>query len=681
MSVLRDLIHEAHRRSIWQVLGIYVVGSWVSLQVVDLLVDSFGLPEWLPPFALALLVIGLPVVLATAFVQEGISGGQASLQEPSASAPGQDDAAHATHAAPSSGAGPSAPAEAPRLERMLTWRNAISGGVLAFAIWGVAATAFLLAGSRSAPDAASDADALQSIAVLPFDNLSPDPDNAYFADGIHEDVLTQLSKIGDLTVISRTSVMGYRDTDKTMDVIGDELGVGAIVEGSVRRAGDDVRITAQLIDARTDEHLWADNFDRRLSAASLFSIQSEIAQKIADALSATLTPTAERQITRTPTEDLAAYDFYLRGRTAYDRYTAESNEEAIRLFKEAISRDPSYADPYTGLADAYAQGASRYAYAREWADSAEAMANRALELAPELAFAHKALANAYTMQNRTRLALESNIRAIELDPSFSDPVNNAGVQYFNLGRFDEALRMYTRAYRLSPNTGFANSNAAGVLALLGFFDRAEQRARELLLLEPDNSDAQDVLRDVHVLRGELDLGLQISMDEVSAAPDDPYAHLDLSLSAILVGDVELTATHAREAMRLSPDADLWADVHHVKTMLAIAVRESDPEESASLLEEVLADMIARIDGGSEASWEAMEAAAALALMGRTEEALDWGERAYEMGFRWYGAQGAAPGMAPLADEPRWQTVMSNMERDIAEQRANVERWEAEGTLR
>jgi len=684
MSGFRDLIHEAHRRSIWQVLGIYVVGSWVSLQVVDLLVDSFGLPEWLPPFALALLVLGLPVVLATAFVQEGVAPGPAGSDHVAGST-ASTEPMHSgdSSAAPAVGAA-SAGTHPHTLQRVLTWRNAVSGGVLAFALWGVIATAVMLSGSGgeiASTSGEGDALALRSIAVLPFDNLSPDPDNAYFADGIHEDVLTQLSKIGDLTVISRTSVMGYRDTEKAMAVIGEELGVGSILEGSVRRAGDEVRITAQLIDARTDKHLWADNFDRQLSAASLFSIQSEIAERIADALAATLTPVAERQLSRTPTENLAAYDFYLQGRTMYALYTDAANDEGIRLFREAISRDPSYAEPWAGLADAYAQRVNRYGYSIAWGDSAEATATRALALDPELPAAHKALGNAYSVQERIQLALQANLKAVELDPNYAGAVNNVGVQYSSLGQFDEALRFYRRSYRLQPTTGFTTTNIGGSLALLGFLERAEERGLDLLRLQADNEDAVGVLRAVDRARGDYRKSLERSLALAQSAPDVARHQVDVAQDAALAGEVDMVIRFAREGLRLSPEGELWGGLHGVRTLLGVALLPRDPTEARALLEAVRADMAQRIESGSDASWVPMELAAVQAALGDTEAALEWAEQAYDLGFKWYVGLAADPAFGAIQDDPRWLELLSRMERDVAEQRANVERWEAEGSIR
>ncbi|MCK5411218.1 MAG: hypothetical protein KAJ67_03930, partial [Gemmatimonadetes bacterium] len=258
MSRLRQLIHEIHRRSLWQVLGIYVLGSWLALQAVDTLAGALNLPDWAPPLALFLLIIGLPIVLATAFIQEGAR--PASLE--AADVEAADVEAASSEAAEAGGQ------SAGSRHRLFTWRNAMLGAVAASLLWGGVAIGWFLFGrssesAQAAGEPAGVAEApvldLRSIAVLPFSNRAADEGESavFFAEGIHDDILAQLSQIDSLTVISRTSVMQYAGTTKPMREIAGELGVGTVLEGAVQRAGDRVRVNVQLIDASTDRHLWA----------------------------------------------------------------------------------------------------------------------------------------------------------------------------------------------------------------------------------------------------------------------------------------------------------------------------------------------------------------------------------------------------------------------------------------
>src|SRR5438445_21816 len=262
---------------------------------------------------------------------------------------------------------------------------------------------------------------LPSVAVLPFLNLSSDPENEYFADGITEDVIAHLSKIRALKVISRTSVMAFKQRDQSLKEIGARLEAAALLEGSVRRVGDRVRIVAQLIDAETDRHLWAETYDRRLT--DVFAIQTDVALHIASALEAELSPDEKSRLHKEPTSDLQAYQLYLQGRHCYLRYTEEGTRKGLEYFERAIAQDPDYALApaalamvYTGLGEV---GGLRPddAYARAKAASAKALA-----LDPELGEAHCMLAFIKAVCDFDWVGAEQEFkRALELTPNSADP--------------------------------------------------------------------------------------------------------------------------------------------------------------------------------------------------------------------------------------------------------------------
>ncbi|MDX1409805.1 MAG: adenylate/guanylate cyclase domain-containing protein, partial [Saprospiraceae bacterium] len=230
-------------------------------------------------------------------------------------------------------------------------------------------------------------DGRMAIAVLPFTNMSSEPDNEYFSDGMTEDILTLLSKIEGLSVTSRTSVMQYKGTRKSTRQIARELNVDRILEGSVRRSGDRVRITAQLIDAETDEHLWAHSYDQKLT--DIFDVQSQVAEDIALKLKSKLSPEDRQELQAKPAKNYTAYDIYLKGRKKYREYTAESNEEAINLFYQALEIDPDYAYALAGLGDAYAQKANHNGMNQAYLDTAILMSARAIEADPKLSEGYK----------------------------------------------------------------------------------------------------------------------------------------------------------------------------------------------------------------------------------------------------------------------------------------------------
>ena len=232
MSLLRKLIHEIHRRSVWQALGIYVVASWVALQVVDVLADNFGLPDWFPALALGLLVVGLPVVVATALIQEPApeEDGTARRVEDD---PARDDTP-ATRARGSAEGGDG-------WARLFTWRNAILGGLAALALWGLVAAGWILLGDtqpRPRRDAAGEGRVIESIAVLPFADLSPEGDQQYFGDGIAEEILDALARVPGLKVAARSSSFQFKGRNPDVREVGDTLGVEAVLDGSVRKSRD-----------------------------------------------------------------------------------------------------------------------------------------------------------------------------------------------------------------------------------------------------------------------------------------------------------------------------------------------------------------------------------------------------------------------------------------------------------
>lgn len=391
---LKRFIHEIHRRSLWQVLGIYLVASWVVLQVVETLEGMVTLPEWFAGLAIGLLVVGLPIVLATAFVQEGGPGREAEDEEVG------------VPAAPPGGA-----------SGLFTWRNAFGGGVLAFALLGFVGTGWLLFGgglsTRPAP-----ASIEQSVAVLPFVNMSADPDNEYFSDGITEELLNAVAQIPGLRVPARTSSFSFKGRDIPVGEIAEALGVAHILEGSVRRDGDRVLITAQLVDARTGGVVWSDRFARELD--DIFAIQRQIATAIANQLRITLSEGEEATLVTQRPVDPGAYDSYLKGRYEMVRFRRAAMGRAIEHFQESIRVDPGYAPAHAALSIAYtlfSQPLGGMANL-EGLPLARAAAERALDLDTQLSEAHVGLGMVHFIYDRDWEAAEQEFRrAVDLDPN------------------------------------------------------------------------------------------------------------------------------------------------------------------------------------------------------------------------------------------------------------------------
>jgi adenylate cyclase len=299
------------------------------------------------------------------------------------------------------------------------------------------------------------------VAVLPFVNMSPDPNDEYFADGITEEIISTVSGISGLIVISRTSVMSYKGTAKKVKEIGRELEVGSVLEGSFRKAGNRIRVTTQLIDVATDGHLWAQNYDRNLD--DIFEVQSDIAKQVAEALRVRVLSSEKERVEKKPTESTAAYTLYLRGRSLWNKRGLEDLKKALECFELAVLDDSSFALGYAGQADCAILLRINWGIDREEnLARAKAMAEKALQFDPALAEARTTLGLVYLSEYDLRKAEEEFRRAIELKPSYA----TAHQWYFwvliSELRWDEALKEIEKAVELDPLSGI-------IITVLGMY--------------------------------------------------------------------------------------------------------------------------------------------------------------------------------------------------------------------
>ncbi|HYM39564.1 MAG TPA: tetratricopeptide repeat protein, partial [Thermoplasmata archaeon] len=322
------------------------------------------------------------------------------------------------------------------------------------------------------------------LAVLPLANISPDPKDEFFSDGLTEELISTLSKIANLGVIARTSVMRYKATTKSIRDVGRELSVGTVLEGSVRRSGNKIRITVQLIDAASDEHLWSEVYDRDLE--DVFAIQSEIAQRVARALRVQIRRAEKAGIERKPTEVPEAYALYLQGRVSLNLRTEPSLRKAIDLFQDALARDSRYALAYTGLADAYAVLALlEFAPPNEAFPKARAAAAKALEVDNRLAEAHTSLGLVRFQYDWDWSGAEAEFRrSLELNPNYPQAHQFFADYLKAMGRFDEAIAEMNRALELDPLSLAISTGLGHVLYLSRQYDRAIDQYGQALRLDP-----------------------------------------------------------------------------------------------------------------------------------------------------------------------------------------------------
>jgi TolB-like protein/Flp pilus assembly protein TadD len=342
---------------------------------------------------------------------------------------------------------------------------------------------------------------IDSLVVLPLVDLRPEPGEEYFADGMTEALITGLAKIGALKVISRTSAMRYKGEDKTPPQIAEELNVDAVVEGSVLRVGDRVRITAQLIDAKADQHLWAESYDRDLG--DVLSLQSEVARAIAEQIQVTLTPQEEDRLRRARPVDPKAHDAYLKGRYYGAILKREELQKSIEMFNEAVARAPDFAPAHIGLADAYNFISFVSVLPEEVFPRAKAAALRALEIDDTLGEAHAALAWPMAVYEWNWLDAERECRrAIELSPGSSSVLMWSSSVLVLMGQHEDAISMAKRAIDLDPHWIYLRANVAKVLLTVRRIDEAVNVLEQAIALDPEDAYTHFLLGVIYSHKGD-----------------------------------------------------------------------------------------------------------------------------------------------------------------------------------
>src|SRR6266496_784419 len=455
-----DLFAELKRRNVYKVAIAYAVVAWLLMQVASQISPFFEIPNWAVRLVVLLLVIGFPVAMILAWAFELTPEGIKRAED----------------------------VDLGKSVRRKTGRK-LDFFIIAVLLLVIAILVFQRLHPNVSPAVSPSLE--KSIAVLPFDNLSRDPDNAYFSDGIQDEILTKLAGIGDLKVISRKSTAKYKSTPEDLKTVAHELGVATVLEGSVQRAGDKVRVNVQLLDAHIDTHLWAKSYDRDLK--DVFAVESEVAQEIADTLRAKLSPSQSAALATAPTHDPEAYDLFLKGE--YQEHQAESvlNAEpfdrAQTFYRQALARDRNFALAYARLA--YSE------LYRHWfitnlssAELAEVKSNieRALAIAPASPDAHLAQGLFYYWGYLDYDAgLREFDRTLELQPSSSNSRNLRAAIYRRRGEWQRALVEFERAAELDPRDALSPANIGLTYLVLRRWSDAEHELTRALALDPHNT--------------------------------------------------------------------------------------------------------------------------------------------------------------------------------------------------
>ena len=459
MSLFSELKH----RNVFKVGIAYVVVAWIIIQLADILAPQLNLPEWTPRMITFVVMLGLPVSLVMAWALELTPQGI---------------------------------------------KKADGGNmpIYIFAAVLAAISLYWYIGKETGSATESSSETAQavekqvkavisagppSIAVIPFQNMSMDDANEPFTVGIHDDLLTQLSKINSLKTISRTSVLRYQGSDKPIPEIASELGVAFVVEGGVQRIGDNVRINVQLIDAASDKHLWAETYDRELSAANIFAIQSEIASSIANALEATLTQDDKQRLNTAPTDNLEALQAYFTGKLLADRRGREAIESAIQEFERAISLDPDFALAHAGLGYAWLLMPEYSATVdpKLSRDSSKSAIARALELDPELPSGLAFMGWSKMVHEYDWASAEQLLRrALELQGNNSDALHWLSHVLSWQGHHAEAIAIARQAVEVDPYSPLMTMNLAYILMDDGQFEKTAKYRLLTLELRPDYTE-------------------------------------------------------------------------------------------------------------------------------------------------------------------------------------------------
>jgi TolB-like protein/Tfp pilus assembly protein PilF len=507
---------ELKRRNVYKVAVAYAVVSWLLLQAASIFLPAFDAPPWVIKIFIIGIIFGFPVALifswAFEITPEGIK--LESEIEPSKSIarrPGR------------------------KIVAMTIALAVVAAGLFVYQVVRSKSTITPQNSASAARTEAATEAPNKSIAVLPFDNLSRDPDNAYFCEGVQDEILTRLAKVADLKVISRTSTQHFKSTPDNLPQIAKQLGVAHILEGSVQRASDQVRVNVQLINALTDAHLWADTYDRKLT--DIFAVESEIAKSIADTLQAKLSRSAQHVLASQPTENPEAHELYLKGRYFWNRRTGANLQKAADYFEQAIKKDPKYALAHSGLADChvllpvYPELGS---YPRDEMPKALAAAHKAVELDDTLAEAHTSLGRALASDLQLSAAISEFNRAIELNPSYATAHQWFGECLQSQGRVEEALAELKRAQQVDPLSLVNNALVGFALDTVGQSNEAIAQLRKTIEMDPSFPNTHALLGNVLEHKGQLEEAV-VEYEKANSLNTDPINLAQLARAYFLVG--------------------------------------------------------------------------------------------------------------------------------------------------
>lgn len=624
MSLEPSFWDQLKERKVVRVAVLYGAVAWALVEAADLLSGILELPLWTAQLVLLLLALGFPLAVALAWAFDVTPEGVRRAEPISTGAF--------------------------RTRLLLAF-------VCASVLWASAIGVWWLASGEGGSNGRRVPLGQPTVAVLPLENRSSVPDQEYFVDGLHDELITQLSRIEGLAVTSRTSVMGYRDGGSIRD-IGRTLGVGAIVEGGVERSGDRIRVIVQLIDTETDAHLFGQAYDEVLTTENLFEIRSDLTLRIAEALHAALTPEETRRIRAVPTGNLGAYDLVLRGRDLYEG-GPEDVEKALEFFAEATRLAPDYAEAWAWLGMAYHQRAQKGGYGPEMRDSARAHARQALRLDPENAIGYRLLGD-YE-------------RALALRPNWEVALISLSTRAWWSRQHAHGLRLMARARRVAPADPLVAEHVADHAYYLLLDEEHQHWMEEVRRMDPDYYwlavfEAHYAAERLDFTTAEQALSIVRQRD-----PGDPQVRwLEMRLG-LVQRDARRVEDAARALVTDQPDWDWWGQQVQSRVLLAWALLQQDRgEEIGDLLIEALRRADVALGRDSMTRPQVLYATAqALMVQGMPEDALSRLLDAVNAGYPNYRLLQIDPTWDTVRDDPRFLEGVQIVADDLARQRLEV----------
>ena len=544
-----SFFRELKRRNVIRFAGLYLVGAWLLTQVASTVLPMFGAPDWLPRSIVILLAIAFVPALIFSWIFELTPQG---LKRDEDVAPEQSIA----------------PQTARRMDRMII-------AVLVLALGYFAFDKFVLAPRRAAaPNDSLSGGRAKSIAVLPFANMSADKNDEYLSDGVSEELITALSKITGLQVKARTSSFAFKGRNEDIQKIGELLHVTHLLEGSVAKAGNKLRITAQLIQASDGNHLWSDTYDREMQ--DIFAVRTEVATQVAETLKVRLLGEDKKRLEKKPTENLEAYNLYRQGRFYADKLSEEGMTKAPPFYQQAIAKDPRFALAYAGLADIYVIAADAIIPPREAFSKAKEAALKAIELDDTLGEAHASLAFVHYHYDWDWPAAEKEFkRALELNPQAAQSYTLYTHFLGGMGRYDEAQVQGRRALELDPLSVSAHWFLGWGAMYVGRYDEAIAQYSKAAELDRNNAWVRVFLGRAYLFNGNPQRAIEEMETAQRLEPDNP-------LVVAFVGYAYAVTARRADALKVLQRLDKLEKYRFVSTISRVYIYAGLEEKDKAL---------------------------------------------------------------------------------------------------